>query len=81
VVHDRQFAAMAGNAACLQIFPDNPEPARAFVVVPFDSTLAAQGPVDLQGIEQAKTARGGLWYAATVRNVTAREEAVTASST
>lgn len=54
MVHDRQFPAMAGNAACLQIFPDHPEPARAFVAKPFESTLAAQGPADLQGIGQAK---------------------------
>ena len=54
MVHDRQFSAMAGNAACLQIFPDLPEPARALVAKPFESTLAAQGPADLQGIGQAK---------------------------
>jgi len=45
---------LAGNAACLQIFPDHPEPARALVAKPFESTLAAQGPADLQGIGQAR---------------------------
>jgi hypothetical protein len=60
VVHDRQFPAMAGNAACLQIFPDRPAPARALVAKPFESTLAAQGPTDLQEIGQGFE-RGVAW--------------------
>jgi hypothetical protein len=51
---------MAGNAACLQIFPDHPEPARALVAKPFESTIAAQGPADLQGIGQGFE-RGVAW--------------------
>lgn len=64
MVHDRQFPAMAGNAACLQIFPDRPAPARALVAKPFESTLAAQGPTDLQEIGGASK---GVWYGATAR--------------
>ena len=60
MVHDRQFPAMAGNVACLQIFPDHPKLARALVTKPFDSTLAAQGPADVQGIGQARQ-RGAQW--------------------
>jgi len=43
---------VAGNAARLQQFPDRPEPARALVAKPLESTFAAQGPVHLQGIGQ-----------------------------
>lgn len=59
MVHDRQFPAMAGNAACLQIFPGHPAPPCALVAKPFESTLAAQGPADLQGIGQTRQ-RGAI---------------------
>ena len=60
MVHDRQFPAVAGNVACLQIFPDHPGPAHALVAKPFESTLAAQGPTDLQEIGQGFE-RGVAW--------------------